>query len=168
MRAVVVTSPGGPEVLQVTDMPDPVAGLGDVVIEVSAAGVNRADLLQRQGHYPPPAGAPDWPGVECSGRIAEVGDGVEEWSVGDEVCALLSGGGYAERVAVPAGQVLPVPVGLDVVSAAALPEVTCTVWSNVFMLAGLRRGGTRLVHGGGGGVGALGLQLAPPLPAPPA
>src|ERR687886_195999 len=160
MRAVVVTSPGGPEVLQVTDMPDPVAGLGDVVIEVSAAGVNRADLLQRQGHYPPPAGAPDWPGLECSGRIAEVGDGVEEWSVGDEVCALLSGGGYAERVAVPAGQLLPRPAGVELATAAALPEVVCTVWSNVFMLAGLRRGDVFLVHGGSSGIGTMAIQLA--------
>jgi putative PIG3 family NAD(P)H quinone oxidoreductase len=160
MRAVVVTSPGGPEVLQVAEVPDPVAGFGEIVIEVAAAGVNRADLLQRQGNYPPPAGAPDWPGLECSGRIAEVGDGVDGWSVGDEVCALLSGGGYAERVAVPAGQVLPVPAGLDVVSAAALPEVVCTVWSNVFMLAGLRREETLLVHGGSSGIGTMAVQLA--------
>jgi putative PIG3 family NAD(P)H quinone oxidoreductase len=160
MRAVVVSSPGGPEVLQVGEQDDPVPGLGEVVIDVAAAGVNRADLLQRQGHYPPPAGAPGWPGLECSGRIAEVGDGVEGWSVGDEVCALLSGGGYAERVAVPAGQVLPVPAGLDVVSAAALPEVVCTVWSNVFMLAGLRRKETLLVHGGSSGIGTMAIQLA--------
>ena len=160
MRAVVISSPGGPEVLQVAEVPDPVAGFGEVVIEVVAAGVNRADLMQRQGRYPPPAGAPDWPGLECSGRIAEVGDGVEGWSVGDEVCALLSGGGYAEQVAVPAGQVLPVPAGLDVVSAAALPEVACTVWSNVFMLAGLRREETLLVHGGSSGIGTMAIQLA--------
>src|SRR4051794_545277 len=160
MRAVVVTSPGGPDVLQVAEVPDPVAGFGEVVIEVAAAGVNRADLLQRQGHYPPPSGAPDWPGLECSGRIAEVGDGVEGWSVGDEVCALLSGGGYAEKVAVPAGQVLPVPAGLGVVRAGALPEVVCTVWSNVFMLAGLRREETLLVHGGSSGIGTMAIQLA--------
>jgi putative PIG3 family NAD(P)H quinone oxidoreductase len=160
MRVVVVTSPGGPEALQVAEAPDPVAGFGEVVIQVAAAGVNRADLMQRQGHYPPPPGAPDWPGLECSGRIVELGDGVEGWSVGDEVCALLAGGGYAERVAVPAGQVLPVPAGLDVVSAAALPEVTCTVWSNVFMLAGLRREETVLVHGGSSGIGTMAIQLA--------
>jgi putative PIG3 family NAD(P)H quinone oxidoreductase len=160
MRAVVVTSPGGPEVLQVAEVPDPVPGFGEVVIEVAAAGVNRADLLQRQGNYPPPAGAPGWPGLECSGRVAELGDGVEGWSIGDEVCALLSGGGYAERVAVPAGQVLPVPDGLDAVSAAALPEVACTVWSNVFMLAGLRREETLLVHGGSSGIGTMAIQLA--------
>src|SRR3954463_14426457 len=160
MRAIVVDVPGGPEALVEADVPDPVAGPGEVVLEVAAAGVNRADLLQRQGHYPPPSGAPDWPGLECSGRIAEVGDGVEGWSVGDEVCALLSGGGYAERVAVPAGQVLPVPAGVDVVSAAALPEVACTVWSNVFMLAGLRREETLLVDGGSSGIGTIAIQLA--------
>jgi len=160
MRAIVVSSPGGPEVLQVAEVPDAVAGFGEVVIDVAAAGVNRADLMQRQGNYPPPPGAPAWPGLECSGRITEVGDGVEGWSVGDEVCALLSGGGYAELVAVPAGQVLPVPTGLDVVSAAALPEVTCTVWSNVFMLAGLRREETLLVHGGSSGIGTMAIQLA--------
>src|SRR5438309_4733889 len=140
MRAVVVRSPGGPEVLQIADLPDPVAGPGEVVVEVAAAGINRADLMQRQGRYPPPPGAPEWPGLEVSGRVAEVGDGVEGWSAGDEVCALLSGGGYAERVAVPAGQLLPVPAGVGLVEAAALPEVACTVWSNVFMLAGLRPG----------------------------
>jgi putative PIG3 family NAD(P)H quinone oxidoreductase len=160
MRAVVVSSPGGPEALQVAEVPDPVAGFGEVVVEVAAAGVNRADLMQREGHYPPPPGAPDWPGLECSGRIADLGPGVEGWSVGDEVCALLSGGGYAERVAVPAGQLLPVPSGLDVVTAAALPEVACTVWSNVFMLAGLRRGELLLVHGGSSGIGTMAVQLA--------
>jgi putative PIG3 family NAD(P)H quinone oxidoreductase len=160
MRAVVVRNPGGPEALQVADVPDPVAGSGEVVVEVAAAGINRADLLQRQGHYPPPPGAPEWPGLEVSGRVAEVGDGVEGWSAGDEVCALLSGGGYAERVAVPAGQLLPVPSGVGVVEAAALPEVACTVWSNVFMLAGLRPGETLLVHGGSSGIGTMAIQLA--------
>ncbi len=160
MRAVVVRSPGGPEALQVADVPDPVAGSGEVVVEVAAAGINRADLLQRQGHYPPPPGAPEWPGLEVSGRVAEVGDGVEGWSAGDEVCALLSGGGYAERVAVPAGQLLPVPSGVGLVEAAALPEVACTVWSNVFMLAGLRPGETLLVHGGSSGIGTMAIQLA--------
>ena len=160
MRAVVVREPGGPEVLEVADVPDPVAGPGEVVVEVAAAGVNRADLLQRQGHYPPPPGAPVWPGLECSGWIAQVGDGVEGWVVGDAVCALLSGGGYAERVAVPAGQLLPVPAGVGLVEAAALPEVACTVWSNVFMLAGLRPGETLLVHGGSSGIGTMAIQLA--------
>jgi putative PIG3 family NAD(P)H quinone oxidoreductase len=160
MRAIVVDVPGGPEALVEADVPNPVAGAGEVVLDVVAAGVNRADLLQRQGHYPPPPGAPEWPGLECSGRVAEVGEGVTEWSVGDVACALLSGGGYAERVAVPAGQVLPVPHGVGLVEAAALPEVACTVWSNVFMLAGLRPGETLLVHGGSGGIGTMAIQLA--------
>ncbi len=160
MRAVVVPSPGGPEMLQVADVPDPVASAGEVVLEVAAAGVNRADLLQRQGHYPPPPGVPQWPGLECSGHVVAVGDGVEGWSVGDQACALLSGGGYAEKVAVPAAQLLPVPSGLDVVSAAALPEVTCTVWSNVFMLAALRQSELLLVHGGSSGIGTMAIQLA--------
>ena len=160
MRAIVVDVPGGPEALVEADVADPVAGPGEVVLEVVAAGVNRADLLQRQGQYPPPPGAPDWPGLECSGRIAVLGEGVTDWSVGDEVCALLSGGGYAEQVAVPAGQLLPVPHGVGLVEAAALPEVACTVWSNVFMLAGLRPGETLLVHGGSGGIGTMAIQLA--------
>src|SRR3954454_4264140 len=159
MRAIVVAVPGGPEARVEADVPDPVAGPGEVVLEVVAAGVNRADLLQRRGHYPPPEGAPDWPGLECSGRVIAVGEGVAGWSVGDEVCALLSGGGYAEQVAVPAGQLLPVPHGVGLVEAAALPEVTCTVWSNVFMLAGLRPGETLLVHGGSSGIGTMAIQL---------
>jgi putative PIG3 family NAD(P)H quinone oxidoreductase len=160
MRAIVVDVPGGPEALVPADVPDPVAGPGEVVLEVVAAGVNRADLLQRRGHYPPPPGAPEWPGLECSGRVIAVGDGVADWSVGDEACALLSGGGYAEQVAVPAGQLLPVPHGVGLVEAAALPEVACTVWSNVFMLAGLRPGETLLVHGGSSGIGTMAIQLA--------
>ena len=160
MRAVVVTEPGGPEVLVEADVPDPVAGPGEVVVGVVAAGVNRADLHQREGHYAPPPGAPEWPGLECSGRVLEVGDGVQGWSVGDEACALLAGGGYAEKVAVPAGQLLPVPHGVSLVEAAALPEVTCTVWSNVFMLAGLRPSETLLVHGGSSGIGTMAIQLA--------
>jgi putative PIG3 family NAD(P)H quinone oxidoreductase len=160
MRAITVDVPGGPEALVEADVPDPVAGPGEVVLEVVAAGVNRADVLQRQGHYPPPPGAPDWPGLECSGRVIAVGDGVADWSVGDEACALLSGGGYAERVAVPAAQLLPVPHGVGLVEAAALPEVACTVWSNVFMLAGLRPGETLLVHGGSSGIGTMAIQLA--------
>src|SRR3954468_7993813 len=160
MRAIVVDVPGGPEALVEADVPDPVAGPGEVVLEVVAAGVNRADLLQRQGHYPPPIGAPDWPGLECSGRVIALGEGVTEWSDGDEVCALLSGGGYAEKVAVPAGQLLPVPAGVSLVEAAALPEVTCTVWSNVFQLAALQPGEVLLVHGGTSGIGTMALQLA--------
>jgi putative PIG3 family NAD(P)H quinone oxidoreductase len=116
--------------------------------------------MQRQGHYPPPPGAPEWPGLECSGTVAALGDGVEGWHVGDRVCALLSGGGYAERVVVPAGQLLPVPDGVDLVDAAALPEVVCTVWSNVFMAAGLRPDEVLLVHGGSSGIGTMAIQLA--------
>jgi putative PIG3 family NAD(P)H quinone oxidoreductase len=160
MRAVTISEPGGPEVLRWGEVPDPVGGPGEVVVDVVAAAVNRADLLQRQGHYPPPPGASEVPGLECSGIISEVGPEVTGWSVGDEVCALLSGGGYAERVAVPAGQLLPKPSGVELATAAALPEVTCTVWSNVFMLAGLRAGEVFLVHGGGSGIGTMAIQLA--------
>src|SRR4051794_33433268 len=160
MKAVVITEFGGPEVLQLRDVPDPVVGPGEVVIDVAATAVNRADLLQRAGHYPPPAGAPAWPGLECSGTISALGAGVLHWNLGDQVCALLSGGGYAERVAVPTGQLLPLPAGVDLVDAAALPEVTATVWSNVFMAAGLRPGETLLVHGGSSGIGTMAIQLA--------
>src|ERR671929_522328 len=160
MRAVTIKEPGGPEVLGWGEVPDPVCGPGEVLVDVEAAAVNRADLLQRQGHYPPPPGASEILGLECSGVISEVGAEVTGWSVGDEVCALLSGGGYAERVAVPAGQLLPKPAGVELVTAAALPEVTCTVWSNVFMLAGLRRGESFLVHGGSSGIGTMAIQLA--------
>jgi putative PIG3 family NAD(P)H quinone oxidoreductase len=160
MRAVVVREPGGPEVLGWEEVPDPVCGPGEVVVDVVASAVNRADLLQRQGFYPPPPGASDVLGLECSGIISEVGEGVTGWSVGDEVCALLAGGGYAERVAVPAGQLLPKPSGVELVTAAALPEVTCTVWSNVFLLAALRRGESFLVHGGSSGIGTMAVQLA--------
>jgi putative PIG3 family NAD(P)H quinone oxidoreductase len=160
MRAVVVTQPGGPEVLEWRDVPDPSPGPGQVVLDVAASAVNRADLLQRQGHYDPPPGASPYLGLECSGRVAALGDGVDGWAVGDEVCALLSGGGYAEQVAVPAAQLLPVPEGVDLVSAAALPEAACTVWSNVFMLAGLRPGEVLVVHGGSSGIGTLAIQLA--------
>src|SRR6516225_6120941 len=128
MRAVVITEPGGPEVLQWLEVPDPVPDPGEVVIEVAAGGVNRADLMQRQGFYPPPPGAPPYPGLECSGLIRAVGADVTGWRPGDEVCALLSGGGYAEQVAVPAGQLMPIPDGVSLIDAAALPEVTCTVW----------------------------------------
>src|SRR3954468_6687607 len=160
MRAVTVSEPGGPEVLGWGEVPDPVCGPREVIVDVAATAVNRADLLQRQGFYPPPKGASDIIGLECSGVISEVGEGVTGWSVGDEVCALLSGGGYAERVAVPAGQLLPRPSGVELATAAALPEVTATVWSNVFLLAGLRRGENFLVHGGSGGIGTMAIQLA--------
>jgi putative PIG3 family NAD(P)H quinone oxidoreductase len=160
MRAVTISEPGGPEVLGWGEVPDPVCGPGEVLVDVVATAVNRADLLQRQGHYPPPPGASDVLGLECSGVISEVGAGVTGWSVGDEVCALLAGGGYAERVAVPAPQLLPRPAGVELATAAALPEVTCTVWSNVFMLAGLRAGEVFLVHGGSSGIGTMAVQLA--------
>ena len=160
MRAVIATEPGGPEVLAVTELADPVPGEGEVVIDMAGTAVNRADTLQRQGKYPPPPGASAVLGLECSGVVSAVGTGVTAWSVGDEVCALLAGGGYGEKVLVPAGQVMPVPEGVDLVTAGALPEVACTVWSNVFMIAGLQAGETILVHGGAGGIGTMAIQLA--------
>src|SRR5579862_6683858 len=153
MRAVVITEPGEPEVMQWLEVPDPVAGPGEVVIDVAAAGVNRADLMQRQGGYPPPPGAPPYPGLEVSGRVRAVGAEVTGWRPGDEVCALLGGGGHAEQVAVPQGQVLPVPGTVPVTAAAGLPEAACTVWVNIFELAGLAAGETILVHGGASGIG---------------
>ncbi|MFC6086839.1 NAD(P)H-quinone oxidoreductase [Sphaerisporangium aureirubrum] len=160
MHAIVVSRPGGPEVLEWREVPDPRPAPGELVITVAAAGLNRADLLQRQGHYPPPPGVSQVPGLECSGVVSEVGENVVGFAPGDEVCALLAGGGYAEKVAVPWEQVLPVPEGISTVDSAALPEVACTVWSNVFMGARLRRGETLLVHGGGGGIGTFAVQLA--------
>ncbi len=160
MKAVVADGAGGPEVLVYGEVPDPEPGRGELLLDVAATAVNRADVMQRQGHYPPPPGASDVLGLECSGTVAALGEGVEGWSVGDEVCALLAGGGYAERVAVPAGQVMPVPAGVDLVTAAALPEVACTVWSNVYMLAGLQPDEHLLVHGGAGGIGTFAIQLA--------
>ncbi len=160
MRAVVITSPGGPEVLRLTEVPDPVAGPGEVLVDVTAAGVNRADVLQRMGGYPPPAGAPPYPGLECSGRISAVGPGVTGWRAGDKVCALLAGGGYAERVAVPQGQLLPVPEGVSLIDVAGLPEAACTVHATVISQAHLAAGETLLVHGGAGGIGTMAIQLA--------
>ncbi len=160
MYAVTVTEPGGPEVLEWSKVPDPRSGPGEVLIQVHASGVNRADLLQRSGRYPPPPGAPPYPGLECSGVVVEVGPEVTGVAAGDPVCALLAGGGYAERVAVPAGQVLPVPRGVDLVDAAALPEVACTVWSNLVEFARLTEGETLLVHGGGSGIGTFAIQFA--------
>jgi putative PIG3 family NAD(P)H quinone oxidoreductase len=160
VRAVVIAEPGGPEVLQVAEVPEPIPGRNEVVVAVAATAVNRADLLQRKGFYEPPEGSPAWPGLECSGTIDAVGDDVAGWRVGDRVCALLSGGGYAEKVAVPAGQVLPLPNGITLTDAAALPEAACTIWSNVFMLGALRPGETILVHGGAGGMGSFAIQLA--------
>ena len=160
MRAVVITSPGEPDVLKLTEVPDPVPGPGEVLVEVAAAGVNRADVLQRMGFYPPPPGAPPYPGLECSGRISALGPGVTVWQPGDEVCALLGGGGYAEQVAVPQGQLLPVPDGVSLVDAAGLPETACTVYATVFQQARLTPGETILVHGGAGGIGTMAIQLA--------
>lgn len=160
MRAVVATQPGGPEVLEITELPTPEPGPGEVLVRVAATAVNRADVLQRMGFYPPPPGASDIIGLECSGTVEALGEGVESWQVGDEVCALLAGGGYASHVVVPAGQLMPVPEGVSLIEAAALPEVACTVWSNVFMLAGLEPGETFLVHGGAGGIGTHAIQVA--------
>ncbi|MFJ9904529.1 NAD(P)H-quinone oxidoreductase [Streptomyces sp. NPDC101152] len=160
MHAITIPEPGGPEALVWGEVPDPVPGEGEVLVEVVASAVNRADIMQRMGFYDPPPGASEYPGLECSGRIAALGPGVSGWAVGEEVCALLAGGGYAEKVVVPAGQLLPVPEGLDLRQAAALPEVVCTVWSNVFMVAHLRPGETLLVHGGSSGIGTMAIQLA--------
>ncbi|SEP75529.1 putative NAD(P)H quinone oxidoreductase, PIG3 family [Lentzea albida] len=160
MRAITVREPGGPDVLEWTEVQDPSPGRGEVLIDVAASAVNRADLLQRQGLYPPPKGASEIIGLECSGTIAEIGEGVTGWNVGDEVCALLAGGGYAEKVVVPAPQLLPVPKGVDLVTAASLPEVACTVWSNVVMDGRLKLGETFLVHGGAGGIGTHAIQVA--------
>ncbi|MGL4178326.1 MAG: NAD(P)H-quinone oxidoreductase [Dermatophilaceae bacterium] len=160
MKAVTVPDPGGPDALTLTDLPDPVPEPGEVLVRVVAAGVNRADVMQRLGHYPPPPGESEVPGLEVSGTVVALGSGVDGWSLGDEVCALLAGGGYAELVRVPAGQLLPVPAGIPTADAAALPEVVCTVWSNVFMTANLVAGETFLVHGGSSGIGTMAVQLA--------
>jgi putative PIG3 family NAD(P)H quinone oxidoreductase len=160
MHAIVISEPGGPEVLQWAEVPDPSPAPDGVVIDVTAAGVNRADMMQRQGLYPPPGDAPVYLGLECSGTIAAVGRDVAGWQPGDRVCALLAGGGYAEQVAVPAGQLLPVPGTTTLTEAAALPETACTVYSNVFMGAHLTGGETLLIHGGGSGIGTMAIQLA--------
>jgi NADPH2:quinone reductase len=160
MRIVDVPEPGGPEKLVVRTTPLPALPPGHVLVRVAAAGVNRGDLLQRRGRYPPPPGAPTHPGLEVSGTVAAVGEGVAEFRVGDAVCALLQGGGYAEYCAAPVEQVLPVPAGVDLVEAAALPEALFTVWSNVFDQGRLATGETLLVHGGASGIGVIAIQLA--------
>lgn len=160
MAVVEIARPGGPEVLRAAARPRPRPGPGEVLIEVEAAGVNRPDVLQRQGHYPPPPGASDLPGLEVAGTIVEVGEGAGEWSAGDRVCALLAGGGYAQYAAAPAPQCLPIPRGLDAVQAAALPETFFTVWTNVFERGRLREGETLLVHGGSSGIGTAAIALA--------
>ena len=160
MYAITLREPGGPEVLEWAPVPDPEAGPGEVVLNVVASAVNRADLLQRQGQYPPPPGASEIIGLECSGHIAALGEGVTGWSVGDEVCALLAGGGYAEKVAVPAAQLLPIPSGVDLVTAGGLPEVACTVWSNIVAAGRLSAGETFLIQGGSSGIGSHAIQVA--------
>ena len=160
MKAITIPTPGDADALVLAEVPTPDIGPGDVLIQVAAAGVNRADLMQRQGFYPPPTGASTYPGLEVSGTISALGDDVTGCAVGDQVCALLSGGGYAEQVAVPATQLLPVPKGVSLVDAAALPEVTSTVWSNLFMTANLQPGETILIHGGSSGIGTMAIQLA--------
>jgi putative PIG3 family NAD(P)H quinone oxidoreductase len=156
----VISRPGGPEVLEIQDVPDPVPRPGEVIVDVSASAVNRADLLQRQGNYKPPRGASPYPGLECSGTIAALGEGVAGWGVGEQVCALLSGGGYAEKVAVPAGQLLPAAHRVSLVDNAGLPEVCCTVFSMVFQAGGLQPGESILIHGGTSGIGTMAIQLA--------
>jgi putative PIG3 family NAD(P)H quinone oxidoreductase len=164
MRAIEISAPGGPEVLHPTERPVPVPGPGEVLVQVAAAGVNRPDVLQRKGAYPPPPGASDLPGLEIAGRVAALGpvqDGMPiRWREGDEVCALVAGGGYAEYCAVPAVQCLPVPTGCTLVEAAAMPETFFTVWTNVFERGRLRAGESLLVHGGSSGIGTTAIQLA--------
>jgi NADPH:quinone reductase len=160
MKVVDVPQPGGPEALVLAERPVPEPGRGEVLIEVAAAGLNRADILQRRGFYPSPPGAPSYPGLEVSGGVAALGEGVTEFKVGDAVCALLQGGGYAEYCCVDAGQVLPIPGSLDMIEAAALPEAMFTVWSNVFQFGRLQQSETLLVHGGSSGIGVAAIQLA--------
>ncbi len=160
MRAIEITSPGGPEVLTVVERPDPAPGPGELLIRVAAAGVNRPDVMQRLGRYPPPRGASDIPGLEVAGTVAALGAGVDHWAVGDRVCALVAGGGYATLCVAPAPQCLPIPRGVDDVSAAAIPETFFTVWSNVFERGHLRAGESVLVHGGTSGIGTTAIQLS--------
>jgi putative PIG3 family NAD(P)H quinone oxidoreductase len=160
MRAIEISQPGPPEVLKLTERPDPVPAAGEVLIEVDAAGVNRPDVIQRYGKYPPPPGASDLPGLEVAGRIAALGQSATGWKVGDRVCALLAGGGYAERAAVPQEQVLPIPKGLTGIQAAAIPETFFTVWNNVFQRGKLQAGESILIHGGTSGIGTTAIQLA--------
>ncbi|KAL8112966.1 hypothetical protein AgCh_020328 [Apium graveolens] len=160
MKAIVITSPGDAEVLKIQQVEEPLIGDDEVLIQVEATAVNRADTLQRKGAHPPPKGASPYLGLECSGTILSLGQNVTRWNIGDQVCALLSGGGYAEKVAVPAGQLLPVPQGVSLKDAASFPEVACTVWSTVFMMSKLSPGETFLVHGGSSGIGTFAIQIA--------
>lgn len=159
MHAITFAEPGDPEVLQWTVVPDPTPGPGEVIIDVAATAVNRADLLQRQGNYPPPPGASEILGLECSGTISSVGAAIGLDHIGEKVVALLSGGGYAQKVAVPIGQIMTVPTGIGLVEAAALPEAACTVWSNLDMVANLSEGEWLLIHGGGSGIGTMAIQI---------
>ncbi len=160
MLAVVMNEPGGVDAMRIAEVEIPTVGDNEVLITVTAAGVNRADLLQRQGFYPPPAGASDILGLECRGVVSQLGSAADELPIGRQVCALLSGGGYAQQVAVPVGQVMPLPEGVGLMDAAALPEVACTVYSNLAMVAGLRAGEWLLIHGGGSGIGTFAIQWA--------
>lgn len=160
MTAIEISSPGGPEVLRPATRPMPVPGMGEVLIAVAAAGVNRPDVLQRKGHYPPPPGASDIPGLEVAGKVVAVGLGVHHLKIGDEVCALVTGGGYATYCVAPEPQCLPVPKGFSMVEAAALPETFFTVWHNVFERAKLKSGESILIHGGSSGIGTVAIQLA--------
>lgn len=159
MRAIAIAEPGGPEVLALAELPDPVPAAGEVLVRVHAAGVNRADVVQRQGFYPPPPGAPDTPGLEVAGEIVALGEGVDAWSIGDRVCALLAGGGYAEFALANAAECLPIPDNLSYEEAAGLPETVLTVWSNVMQRAAIRPGETFLVHGGSSGIGTTAIQM---------
>jgi len=160
MQAITITQPGGPEVLQTTGRPIPEPQPGEVLVKVAAAGINRPDVAQRKGIYPPPPGAPDIPGLEIAGTVTKLGDGVKRWQIGDEICGLVTGGGYAEYCGIPEGQALPVPQGLSFAEAASLPETYFTVWSNLFDRARLTKGETLLVHGGTSGIGVTAIQLA--------
>lgn len=161
MKAIIITQPGAPEVLQIQERPIPAHGPAEVLVKVSAAGVNRPDVFQRKGNYPPPPDAPqDIPGLELAGTVTEVGKNVKRWKVGDKICALVTGGGYAEYCNVPEGQCLPIPNGLNFVEAASLPETYFTVWSNVFDRGKLQPGESLLIHGGSSGIGATAIQMA--------
>jgi len=161
MKAIIITQPGAPEVLQLAERPTPTFTADEILVKVAAAGINRPDVFQRKGNYPPPAGAPqDIPGLEIAGTVAEVGDNVSRWKVGDKVCALVMGGGYAEYCTVPEGQCLPIPENLSFVEAASLPETFFTVWSNVFDRGHLQKGESLLVHGGSSGIGVAAIQMA--------
>src|SRR6187549_995811 len=160
MRAVEIVKPGGPEVLQPTDRPRPQPKADEILIKVAAAGVNRPDVLQRMGHYPPPKGASDIPGLELAGEVVALGSGVKRWKVGDKLTALVTGGGYAEYCVVPEPQALPVPTGFSMVEAAAMPETFFTVWHNVFERGALKSGESILIHGGSSGIGTVAIMLA--------